>query len=72
MQDTEKERILKIFQSTTYLGESIILAFNEQGFDLNDVPANGIWVFRLQAYKEFRHYRLGINTRSGKHYDFIW
>ena len=69
MQDTEKERILKIFQSTTYLGESIILAFNEQGFDLNDVPTNGIWVLRLQAYKEFRHYRLGINTRSGKHYD---
>jgi len=23
----------------------------------------------LQAYKEFRHYRLSINTRSGKHYD---
>jgi len=69
MQDVEKERILKIFQSSTYLAESIILAFNEKGFDLNDVPGKGIWVLRLQAYKEFRHYRLSINMKSGKHYD---
>jgi long-subunit acyl-CoA synthetase (AMP-forming)/predicted GNAT family acetyltransferase len=69
MQEGEKERILNIFRSTTYLAESIILAFNEQGFDLDDVPGNGIWVLRLQAYKEFRHYRLSINTKSGKHYD---
>ncbi len=69
MQEIEKERILKIFQSSTYLAESIILAFNEKSFDLNDVPGNGIWVLRLQAYKEFRHYRLSINMNSGKHYD---
>jgi long-subunit acyl-CoA synthetase (AMP-forming)/predicted GNAT family acetyltransferase len=69
MQSTEKERILKIFQSTTFLGESILLAFNEKEFNLKDIPVNGIWVLRLQAYKEFRHYRLGINTISGKHYD---
>jgi long-subunit acyl-CoA synthetase (AMP-forming)/predicted GNAT family acetyltransferase len=69
MQEIEKERILNIFQSTTYLAESIILAFNEKSFDLNEVPNNGIWVLRLQAYKEFRHYRLSVNTNSGKHYD---
>jgi predicted GNAT family acetyltransferase len=69
MQAVEKERILHIFQSTTYLADSIILAFNEKVFDLDDVPGNGIWVLRLQAYKEFRHYRLSINTHSGKHYD---
>lgn len=69
MQDVEKDRILNIFQSTTYLAESIILAFSEKSFDLADVPGNGIWVLRLQAYKEFRHYRLSINTKSGKHYD---
>ncbi|MCX6243209.1 MAG: AMP-binding protein [Bacteroidetes bacterium] len=69
MQDAEKERILHIFQSTTYLAESIILAFSQPGFDLQEVPEDGIWVLRLQAYKEFRHYRLSINTLSGKHYD---
>jgi long-chain acyl-CoA synthetase len=69
LQDVEKERILNIFQSTNYLAESIILAFSQPDFDLEDVPGNGIWVLRLQAYKEFRHYRLSINTRSGKHYD---
>jgi long-chain acyl-CoA synthetase len=69
MQEAEKERIFKIFLTTTYLAESIILAFNEKNFDLADVPGNGIWVLRLQAYKEFRHYRLSINTKTGKHYD---
>lgn len=69
MQDEEKERILDIFQTTTFLAESIILTFNEKGFDLEEIPGKGIWVLRLQAYKEFRHYRLSINMRSGKHYD---
>jgi long-chain acyl-CoA synthetase len=65
----EKERITGIFSSTAFLQESIILAFNETGFDLREVPDNGIWVLRLQAFKEFRHYRLSINTRAGRHYD---
>lgn len=67
--DQEKERIISVFQSTNFLQESIILAFNEWGFDLKDVPRGGIWILRLLAYKEFRHYRLSINTGSGKHFD---
>ena len=69
MAGIEKERITYIFQSTTFLQESIVLAFNEPGFDLNDVPEGGIWILRLQAYKEFKHYRLSINTLYGKHFD---
>ncbi len=67
--DTEKQRITRIFQTTTFLKESIILTFSEQDFDLNDVPEKGIWVLRLLAFKEFKHYRLSINTSSGKHFD---
>ena len=65
----EKDRVLFIFQTTTFLQESIVLAFNEQGFDLADVPDGGIWVLRLLAYKTFKHYRLSINTNSGQHFD---
>jgi len=36
---------------------------------MKDVPPGGIWILRLLAYKEFKHYRLSVNTRAGKHFD---
>ncbi|MCX6268019.1 MAG: AMP-binding protein, partial [Bacteroidetes bacterium] len=67
--DSEKKRITKIFHSTTFLKESIILTFNERDFKLEDVTDKGIWILRLLAFKEFKHYRLSINTTEGKHFD---
>ena len=67
--DLEKQRVTKIFQSTTFLKESIILTFSEPDFKLSDVPDKGIWILRLLAFKEFKHYRLSINTNAGKHFD---
>jgi len=67
--ETDKARLLKIFQTTKFLEESIVLTFNEWEFDLKDVPRGGIWILRLLAYKEFKHYRLSINTKAGKHFD---
>lgn len=67
--EREQSRITGIFESTTFLQESIFLLFNEQSFDLKEIPQKGIWILRLQAFREFRHYRLSINTRSGKHFD---
>jgi len=69
IQETDKDRILKIFQTTKFLEESIVLIFNEWDFDMKDVPPGGIWILRLLAYKEFKHYRLSVNTRAGKHFD---
>jgi long-chain acyl-CoA synthetase len=69
IQEAERSRLTKIFQTTPFLQESIFLAFNEPGFHLGDVPRNGIWILRLLAMKQFSHYRLSINTKSGKHYD---
>ncbi len=67
--EPEKQRMLKIFQTTTFLKESILLTFNESDFDLAEVPDSGIWVLRLLAFKEFKHYRLSINTTTEKHFD---
>jgi predicted GNAT family acetyltransferase len=66
---TEQERILSIFRKTTFLEESILLTFKEQAFSLTDVPDRGIWILRLLAFKEFKHYRLSVNTLTGKHFD---
>lgn len=69
IQDSEKKRITKIFQSTSFIRESLYLTFNEPTFLLEEVPENGIWIIRLQAYKDFKHYRISINTVSEKHFD---
>lgn len=67
--DAEKKRLLRIFSTTTFLKESVLLTFNEGDFEMNRIPGQGIWVLRLLAYKEFKHYRLSINTDTGKHFD---
>jgi len=67
--ERERERILQIFLTSTFLQESVVLTFNEHHFEVKDIPPKGIWILRLQAYKEFKHYRLSINTISGKHFD---
>ena len=66
---SEKRWITETFMYSTVFQESVILAFNEPHFDLDEISDRGIWVVRLQAHKEFKHYRLGINTKKGKHYD---
>ena len=67
--EDEKNRITMIFRASTFLNESIILTFNEWNFKLEDVTEKGIWIMRLLAFKDFRHYRLSINTLQGKHFD---
>ncbi len=67
--EQEKRRITGIFRSTSFLEESILLTFSEPGFHLRQVAGKGIWVIRLLAFKEFKHYRLSINTVDGKHFD---
>ncbi len=67
--ESEKGRITRLFHGSTFLQESILLTFNESEFDLSGIPAQGIWVMRLQAFKAFNHYRISINTKSGKHFE---
>jgi long-chain acyl-CoA synthetase len=65
MQD--RKRLFDVFTERTFLKQSIMLAFDEQSFDLEEL--SNIWVSRLHNYQDINRYRIGINTVSGKHYD---
>jgi len=67
--DSEAERMKNIFIESLFVKQSVILAFNEIDFTLDEISENGIWISRLQSYKDYRHYRMSINSDLGKHYD---
>jgi len=67
--DHVKKRILEIFKTSTFFQESVLLTFNEWDFSLDEVPDHGIWILRMVSFKEFLHFRLSINTVTGKHFD---
>ncbi|MBN1253060.1 MAG: GNAT family N-acetyltransferase [Bacteroidales bacterium] len=67
--EEEIERFTNLFSQTLFLKQSVILAFEEHDFDLSQVPKGGIWISRLVSFREYRHYRLSINTIQGKHFD---
>ena len=65
----EITRIKKVLIGTTFLNQSIMLAFDEQEFDLFNIPHGGIWISRLQSSHYYLLYRMSVNTRDGKHFD---
>ena len=67
--DEEKQRLIDIFKKSKFLEKSVILAFNEPDFSLDKVKNRGIWIVKIQSIREFRHYRLSINTKDAVHYD---
>ncbi|RLD85203.1 MAG: hypothetical protein DRJ07_03545, partial [Bacteroidetes bacterium] len=69
MSQIEIDKLSQFFADTMFLKESVILAFGEHDFDLSYVPKSGIWVSRLMSFLDYRHYRVSINTKQGKHYD---
>jgi len=69
MSQVEIDKLSQFFADTMFLKESVILAFGEHDFDLSYVPKSGIWVSRLMSFFDYRHYRVSINTKQGKHYD---
>ncbi len=66
---TDITRISKVFSSTQFIKQSVILAYNELDFHLETVKTQGIWISRVASYLEYRHFRITINTTNGKHYD---
>ena len=69
MTKSEIKRIKKVMIGTTFLKQSIILAFDERTFNLEDVPEGGIWISRIQSLHNNLHYRLNVTTHAGKHFD---
>lgn len=61
--------VKQVLYGTTFLKQSIILAFDEQNFDLDDVPNDGIWITRMHSWHKNLFYRVSINTKYNKHYD---
>jgi GNAT superfamily N-acetyltransferase len=56
---------------TTFLKQSIMLAFEERGVEVSEIPPNGIWIAQVFSILENRVYRMSVNTRGGKHYDLL-
>ncbi|MBN2105134.1 GNAT family N-acetyltransferase [bacterium] len=65
----EISRIKKVLIGSTFLKQSIMLAFDENDFDLYQVPEDGIWISRLQSSHYYLLYRMSVNTEEGKHFD---
>ncbi len=56
---------------TTFLKQSIMLAFEDRGVEVAEIPPNGIWIAQVFSILENRVYRMSVNTRGGKHYDLL-
>jgi len=64
-------RLQKILYDPAFLRQSILLAFDEEGFDLRQVPPSGIWVSPVLSQHQFDLFRVGINLVNGKHFDLL-
>ena len=69
LSDEEVGRLQQVLVGTTFLKQSVNLAFEGEDFCLTDVGPGGIWVSRIISRYEDSRYRVSINTRSGKHFD---
>lgn len=67
----EVEKLRKVLVGTTFLSETLYLAFEAATFSIRDVPPHGIWVSRALSLREHRLYRVSINTNSGRHFDVL-
>jgi len=56
---------------TTFLKQSIMLAFEDRGVEVSEIPPSGIWIAQVFSILENRVYRMSVNTRGGKHYDLL-
>lgn len=65
----EISALKKVLIGTTFLHQSIILAYDERKFDFADVPRAGIWISKLVSGKRYKRYRTVVNTKDGKNFD---
>lgn len=66
----EVQRLRSVLGDSTFLPESVALAFDTQ-LDLDSIPHDGIWVSRTLSQPFPSRYRVSINTDSGRHYDLL-
>ena len=66
----EVERLERVLRGTTFLTETVSLAFDSD-LDLHHVPRGGIWISRALSQPYSSRFRVSINTDSGRHYDLL-
>ncbi len=67
----EIDKLKKVLFNTTFLKQSVLLAFDVRNFSLNKVPSGGIWISRILSRRHHNSYRMSINNEDGKHYDLL-
>jgi long-subunit acyl-CoA synthetase (AMP-forming)/predicted GNAT family acetyltransferase len=67
--DRERARIEGVFVETSFLAQSIMLAFDEPAFDVSTIDRDGVWISRYESLEPTNAYRVSVNTTTGKHYD---
>jgi len=67
----EIARLKEAFVRTTFLHQSIMLAFDVESFDLKSVPPGGIWFSRVLSRRGYNRYRVSVNTIGGHHYELL-
>ena len=68
----EETRALEgLLLGTSFLRESIELAFETEPPDLAAIPDGGIWVTPVQALHRYRLYRVSVRTAAGAHHDLL-
>jgi hypothetical protein len=70
LSENEIARLEEVLIGTTFLRQSIMLAFEGEDVSLlNEVGPGGIFVSRIISRYEDSRYRASLNTRSGRHFD---
>ena len=65
----EVQRLRKVLIGTSFLKQSVMLAFEGEDLVLDDIGPGGIWVSRIISRYHDSRYRVSINTLGGKHFD---
>jgi long-subunit acyl-CoA synthetase (AMP-forming) len=71
LEEIEKNNILNVLSDKTFLKQSILLAYDQTNFAIEEVYINGIWIYAIQSSNKFKNYRISINTSSNKHFDLL-
>ena len=65
----EVRRLEEVLVGTTFLKQSLMLAFEGEDLLLDKIGPGGIWVSRIISRFEDSRYRVSVNTSGGKHFD---
>jgi long-chain acyl-CoA synthetase len=69
IRENEIRKINNILIDTPFLRQSVILGYDEDDFNIEDLTSDGIWISRINLSISSGRYRISINTTSGKHFD---